>query len=451
MTAGRVFVTGLGVVSAVGPDTASFWDACLRGDTRVEPIPEHWALYYAAASRVWSPLPMAAVEGRFRRTDRLTLDRIVLLAIHAADEAVRSAGLAIESAAPGDERHRIGGIAPQRAAVYVGTGFGGAQAAFDNHLTHLLAPVRAALAQAPADAAAAPLLADLQRALAAHPRVHPFVICQSMPNACAAHLGIRFGFKGLNDTACFACASGTVAIGRAFHALRNGRHDVCIAGGVEHLDDHAGSVFMGFDRLRTLARPANPPGTENRPFDAARSGFLFSEGGAGFLVLESERHAARRGARPIAEIVGFGATSDATSIVAIAEDDNTLDAMLAATLDDAGVAAECIGYVNAHGTATPLNDALEAAFIARALPHRPVVNSTKAILGHTIGACGALEATVAVLSLRDQRVHGMPNLAEPVGDLDYARTAREVSIEYALSQNFGFGGHNAALLFKRLP
>ncbi|MGE3876509.1 MAG: beta-ketoacyl synthase [Parvibaculaceae bacterium] len=444
----RVFVTGLGVVSTVGDSVEAFWDACQAGCTAVASIPAHWDTYYKATSRVWSPLPpLDFARYGIGRTDQLTIPIPAQLALAAAAQATAQAGLSerFPSSRASDDRD-----ASLQAGIFVGTGLGAAAAPFDNHYAHVMSGLREGLRRLADAAPDDEVYAERLAALKAGPRVNPLVICQTMPNAIAAHLAIRHGFRGVAETSCAACAAGTIAIGKAFRALRRGELDVALAGGAEHLGDRAGSVFMGFDRLQTLARPYRELGTENRPFDRHRSGFLFSEGGAAFAVLESERSVIMRDVKPLAEIVGYGETVDACSIAAIRADDNAIRTMIERALNDAGIPAADIDYVNAHGTATEMNDAIEADILAETFRSDVLVGSTKSILGHTIGAAGALEFVVTVLSLVRQRVHGCVNLDEPIADLNFCRRSEDARLTYALTHSFGFGGHNAGLILRRL-
>lgn len=445
----RVFVTGVGVVSAAGSTVEALWDACREGRSVVAPIPPHWDTYYPAASRVWSPLPEIDFSAfGIGRTEQLTVGKPALLAIVAADQALHHAGLSGRTAASAPIANAEPGL---RAGVFVGTGLGAAAAPFDNHYAHVMRGLRSALQQLHELAPDNELYAERLAALKATPRVNPLVICQTMPNATAAHLAIRYRFRGAADTSCAACASGTVAIGKAYKAVQRGEVDLALAGGVEHLYDRAGSVFMGFDRLQTLARPFRGLGTENRPFDRDRSGFLFSEGGAAFAVLESRNRIMMRGVRPLAEIIGYGETVDASSIAAIRADDNAIRLMISRALDDAAIGASEIDYVNAHGTSTRINDEIEAAILADLVGRHALVNSTKSILGHTLGAAGALEFVVTVLSLKQQCVHGSLNLEEPIADLNFCYETRRARLTHALTHNFGFGGHNAGLIVRCPP
>ncbi len=446
----RVFVTGLGIVSSAGCGVERFWSGCKAGANLVSEVPAHWSEYYRSTSRVWAPLPEPDYsQYGLGKTDLLTLGKPAALAIVAAQQALTVAGIAVNRQAGRYPVAQLESIAGPRAGVFIGTGLGAAQAPFNNYYAHLLGGLKAHLESAVANEASLSLLSELRAGLREHPRVNPLVICQTMPNAIAASLAIRFGIQGPSDTVCAACASGTIAIGKAFHAIRHGTLEFALTGGAEHLADRAGGVFMGFDRLQTLAKPLRGIGTENRPFDRERSGFLFSEGGAAIAVLESEMSVRRRGVQPIAEVIGFAETTDAYSMAAIKDGANEIGTMIDLALGDAGVPAHLIDYVNAHGTSTEVNDAVEARIIEQKFRPTTKVNSTKSILGHSIGAAGAFEFAVTALSLRDQELHLSKNLDEPIADLDFCRETGPASLEHAFTQSFGFGGHNAGLVLRR--
>ena len=439
----RVVVTGTGALSSFGSGSEALWRACLAGEDPSAPVPASWSTYYRATSRTWAPLPPMNFSAMgFSRADVLTMSMPALLCAAASDEAMREAGAT--------DLFRAAGPGALRAGVFVGTGFSGAKAPFDNYRAHLFGGMKSRFEQLLQDFPDDADLTEHVAALKAHARVNPLVICQTMPNAPSATVGIRFGLKGPNDTVCYACASGTVAIGRAYQAIKRGELNFAIAGGVEHLRDNAGGVFMGFDRLQTLAKPGAEQGAENRPFDRARTGFLFSEGGAGMLVLESASFARARGAAALAEVRGFALTSDAVSMVSISEDNNSICAMWDRLLEDARLAPTDIGYLNAHGTATEINDQVESALIERYFGVGPKINNTKSILGHTLGASGALEAIVTIKSLREQRVHVSRNLDHPIRELDFCKVSAAHPFDFALSESFGFGGHNAGLIFARV-
>jgi 3-oxoacyl-[acyl-carrier-protein] synthase II len=447
----RVYVTGLGVVSTVGCDAKQFWQRLQTGSAHVEATPGHWRNFYSASSQIWSPLPDPQfADYGLSRTDRLLLSKAAQIGLVAATQAAASAKWepSAVGASQGVGSPQVSG--KKRAGVFVGTGLGGAPAPFDNYGAHLLGGFRqqlqARVEADPEDATAAALLSGLE----GHPRVNPMVICQTMPNALAAQIAIRFGVQEHVETTCAACASGTIAIGKAFRAIQRGELDVALAGGIEHLGDRAGGVFMGFDRLNTLAKPFREMGSENRPFDAERRGFLFSEGGAGIAFLESEASLHTRGGEPLAEVLGFAETNDAYSIAAISDEQNAIEPMFRQVLLDAGLKAGDIDYINAHGTGTQINDRVEGRILERMFGRRPWVNSTKSILGHTIGASGALEFVVAVLSLQHQAVHPCLNLEDPIVDLNFTLQGGAAPIQTVLTHSFGFGGHNAALVLARV-
>ena len=240
-----------------------------------------------------------------------------------------------------------------------------------------------------------------------------------------------------------------MAIGRAFRAIRDGECDAALAGGSDYLGDAWGATFRAFDAVGALAHGELPPGRLNRPFDVRRSGFLFSEGGCGVLVLEELGAALARGAPRLAELRGYGEASDAHDLMAVDPAGTQVRRAIASCLADAGVDAGDVDYVNAHGTGTPGNDGVEAAAIAAVLGKRALVSSTKSLLGHSLAASGALEAVVTVLSLRDQVVHGSLNLEEPVADLRFATALTRARLRHAVSQSFAFGGHDAVVAFAR--
>jgi 3-oxoacyl-[acyl-carrier-protein] synthase II len=449
LTRRRVVVTGLGVVSALGNSIGEFWAGCLEGRTCVEAIPAHWSEYYTSKSRIWSPLRLPDYsEYGLKRADLLRYDAVVLNAVVAAEDALTDAGFEKHVADNRARTYRINGVNADRIGVFIGTGLGCISSAFNNYVPHLLGKAADALF---ARSEHSPNHIDeLKQNLASFPRVSPFASVQSMANAIAAQLSLRYGTRGAAETLVYACAAGTVAIGRALRAIQHGEIDMAIVGGSEYYGDHAGGVFMAFDRLQTLAGSAEQPDRANRPFDENRSGFLFSQGGSGIIVLESEEHARARGAKCHAVIRGMSITSDANSLAAISEENNAIELMFNNLFRDSGLTANDIQYVNAHGTSTLQNDPIEAGILKRVFPSRPLVNSTKGLLGHTIGASGAIEFIVTILSMRDQRVHGSRNLDDPVVDLNYPRGARAAAIEFASTHSFGFGGHNAGLVLERL-
>ena len=435
----RVVITGAGVVSALGQDLETFWDGCLSARSVVEPIPPHWSGYFQPGSPVWSPLALPDFRARgLSRVETMQHDQVALLAAVAADEALERARLARTVIDRRQNTASIEGVADGQGGVFLGTGIGGASTMLGMHANQMLSE--------PAKRAKD----DSHFASFDYPaRFNPFAVSMSMPNAPAAYLGIKFSLDGENDTACAACASGTVSIGRAFRAIREGRIAFALAGGSEYLDDYYGGIFRGFDAAKTLARGELAHGLLNRPFDEQRGGFLFSQGGAAMVTMECEARARARNAPVLAEVVGFAESFDSFSMMSLEPSGRHIEAMLNRAVADAGIGLDDVDYVNTHGTGTELNDATEAEIIGRTLGNRPAIVATKSLLGHTSGASGAFETVVSALTLAQQRTHGCKNLDTPIARLNFVREAGPVAATYALSQSFAFGGHNAALVLRR--
>lgn len=432
-------LTGAGAITSLGTDVDLFWRRCLEGETVIEEIPEAWARHSPLRSRVWSPLGAWERETPLMtRIEKKQLDPASRIALLAAEEALRRAGLALESADPRRNAWRIAGVDGDRAGVFLGTGVGGLHSCLESSRFIVLDQPRRALQELAGTEA---VLADL-----AIPRAfNPFSVAMTMPNASAAALSIKLGLHGPCRTFAGACASGTVALGQAFRAIRQGECDLALAGGVEFLSDPFGCAFRGFDAVGALAAGPLPPDRINRPFDRERCGFLFSEGGGAVLVLEDLEEARRRAADVLAEIVGYGETADAHHLMAMAPEGRQIRRALDLCLADAGLAPADVGYVNAHGTGTPANDEVEARVLSELFPPETRVNSTKSLLGHTLGASGAIEALVAALTLRDGVTHPSRNLTDPEVPLAFVRAAEPVAARYAVSESFAFGGQNAVL------
>lgn len=451
----RVAVTGLGIVDSIGNDVEGFWRSCLAGATRVEPIPEAWLAYSPFTSRLWSPLAEPDYEAYgIGRIERLQNDRAALIALVAAFQALAAAGIAREVRDEKRNTFALPGVEPERAGISLGTGIGGVSSLLGNFLHHALTRPKESLRQVrdrlgATEAEARELLADCERRLQAPARDNPFAVAMAMPNTAASALSVKLSLVGPHHTHCAACASGTVAIGQGFRAIASGEMDLVLAGGVELLDDPYGSIFHSFDLARTLVRGEDPE-RANRPFDRDRSGFLFSQGGGAVLILEELERARERGAPLLAEIAGFAETSDAHNLMVMEEGGRQIARAIANALKDADLGPEEIDYVNTHGTGTLANDEAEAAVLGRIFGSRPLVNSTKSLLGHTIGASGALEAVVTVLSLQHQTTHACRNLEDPIADLNFVRRVEPHLLRAALSQSFAFGGHNAAVVLRAI-
>ncbi|MCA9987028.1 MAG: beta-ketoacyl-ACP synthase II [Anaerolineales bacterium] len=404
----RVVVTGVGCITPVGHNADETWTALKAGQTGFGPFTlvkkgEHSS---GGVCEVKSFDPTQFLD----RRDARRRDRFEQMATIAANEAMRQANLPITD----ENREHIG--------IFAGTGVGGINTLVDQEHT---------------------LVNDGPR------RLSPFAITMIMPNGAAGMLAIDYGIQGPSTTITTACASGNDAIGYAFKALRQGELVAALTGGTEATI--TGVALGGFERANaTSTRESETP----RPFDKERDGLIMGEG-AGFLVLETLEHALARGAHILAEIVGYGQTTDAYHITAPAEGGRGAARAMQLALYDAGMEPRDIGYINAHGTGTHLNDkteteAIKAVFgeVAYSIP----VSSTKSMTGHIMGATGAIESVIATYVLRDQIVPPTINykVADPECDLDYVpNVARATPVEAVMNNAFGFGGHNGVLIFKR--
>jgi len=411
MSKRRVVVTGLGVVSPVGNTVAQAWDNVLRGVSGVGPITKFDASVL--------PTRIAAEVKGFNSADWMhpketrRSDLFIHYGLAATKMALEDAGITIDKSSP--ESERIG--------VNVGSGIGGLPMIEDN--------IRDMIAKGPR-------------------RISPFFVPGSIINMVAGMISIQFGAKGPNVSMVSACTTSTHCVGEAGRMIEYGDADVMIAGGAEACVNLSG--VGGFCSCKALSERNDDPATASRPFDLDRDGFVLGEG-AGILILEELEHAKARGARIYAELGGLGMSADANHITA-PDLDGPRRAMLAC-LRNAGANASDIQYINAHGTSTPLGDANETTAIKAALgdhAYKVAVNSTKSMHGHLLGGAGALEAVITTLAVYNQISPPTINIVtpDPACDLDYVpNTAREMKIELALSNSFGFGGTNGTLAFRR--
>ncbi|WP_075779586.1 beta-ketoacyl-[acyl-carrier-protein] synthase family protein [Streptomyces acidiscabies] len=431
-------ITGIGLFTPAGDGTDATWERVLKGLSAATLTQVDGREYLTCPAPPFAPERLGAA--RFRRRDRSAQ-----FAHLAVVEAVRDAGLSAASghiavrgaglsAAPGHIAIPDAGLSaapshtalqtpeftldPDRTAVLVGTG-AGCVTAYDSH--------HETLRTAGAD------------------RVSPFAVPSSLPNSIAAQLSITLGAGGPSTTVNTACASGASALGLAADLLRLGRCDTAVVVGAEAI--LTPFHLAGFDRIGALSHRCEDPAAASRPFDAGRDGFVAAEG-AGALVLERVDHAAARGARVHARLLGHGSSSDAHNAVRPRADGHGIATAVRAALTDAGITAADIGYVNAHATGTPLGDTVEAQALARLLPHRPPVSSTKGVTGHLFGAAGTVEAALTALALGHGLLPPNTNLDRPSPDidLDLPTAPRPHTARAALSVSAGFGGHNAVLV-----
>jgi 3-oxoacyl-[acyl-carrier-protein] synthase II len=407
----RVVVTGVGLVTAVGLGTEESWSAILAGQSGVDTISRFDLKDYSCtiAAEVKGFDPLRWVE----KKELKKMGLFIQFALAAADFAVSHSGLEITDA-----------ISDQT-GVCIGSGIGGFDVIEREHTALMQGGPR---------------------------RISPFFIPASIVNLAAGHVSIRYNAKGPNSATCTACSSSAHAIGDAFKIIQRGAADVMISGGSEAAITPMG--VGGFASMRALSTRNHEPTRASRPFDKERDGFVIGEG-AGILVLEELEFAKKRGANILAEIVGYGMSSDAFHITQPSEDAAGAFRAMKATLQDAQVAPEQVNYINAHGTSTPFNDRLETMAIKRLFgdhARKMAISSTKSMTGHLLGGAGGVEAGFSVLALRDQILPPTINLEnpDPDCDLDYVpNKPREASADYVLSNSFGFGGTNAALMFRR--
>ena len=407
----RVVVTGVGLVSPLGVGTAATWEALCEGRSGIGPITKFDASDYAAriAGEVHGFDPLAFVA----RKDVKKMDVFIQYAIAAADFARADAGLEVTPE-----------LAP-RTGVYIASGIGGFSTIEREH----------------------------QALLKGGPRkISPFFIPAAIINLAAGQVSIRLGAKGPNSATCTACSASAHAVGDAYETIRRGDADVMVAGGSEAAITPMG--VGGFAAMRALSTRNDEPARACRPFDRERDGFIIGEG-AGVVILEERDRALARGVPVYAELVGYGMSADAHHVTAPAEDGDGAFRVMRAAVDQAGIAPAQVDYINAHGTSTPFNDRIETLAIKRCFGEHArdlAVSSTKSMTGHLLGAAGGVEAGIAALAMREQILPPTINLEnpDPDCDLDYVPNVRRpVSMEYALSNSFGFGGTNASLLFRR--
>jgi len=419
----RVVVTGLGIVTSLSCQVEDLWQRLVAGESGVHPLrildTQPFKVKFGGDVYDWEPerWPAAFLEkpdGFTEKKEIKRLDRFSQFGMVAAWQAVVDSGLDFSK----EDRFKCG--------VIPGSGIGG---------LHEIEEGCAKLLQKGPD------------------RVSPFVVPKMMLNAAGGNISIRYGLRGINYTVATACASANNAIGDALQSIQHGACDVVITGGTESAITQMG--LAGFQNMKALSTRNDDPPRASRPFDSERDGFVLSEG-AGLLVLEEYEHAKARGAKIYCELLGFGASADAGHITAPDEQGTGAGRAMSDALKDAKLNAADIGYINAHGTSTPLGDKAETQAIKRVFgDHAKKVNisSTKSQLGHTLGASGGIEIVVTIKALIEAVIPPTINLThpDPDCDLDYTpNMAKQRRFDYAMSNSFGFGGHNASVVVGRL-
>ncbi|MDA8340210.1 MAG: beta-ketoacyl-ACP synthase II [Nitrospiraceae bacterium] len=407
----RVVVTGLGIVTPLGIGVEASWQSALEGRSGIVPITQFDASQFPVriAGEVKGFDPAPYIEAK----EIKKMDRFIHFAMAAATMAVEDSGLKIT-----DEN-------AERVGVIIGAGMGGLPAIEHYHKIYLEKGYR---------------------------RISPFFIPMLIINLASGNVSIKFGAKGPNSAAVTACATGSHSIGDAFRIIQRGDADAMIAGGTESVITPLG--IGGFAVMKALSTRNDEPEKASRPFDSERDGFVMGEG-AGVIILESLDSAINRGAKIYGEIIGYGMSSDAYHITTPAPEGEGAARCMKASLKDAEIEPNKVNYINAHGTSTKYGDELETAAIKTVFgghAYKLCVSSTKSMTGHLLGAAGGVEAVFSILSIYNNMVPPTINLEnpDPECDLDYApNKAKQMDVEYAMSNSFGFGGTNACLLFKK--
>lgn len=406
----RVVITGMSAITSLGSDLDTFWNNLMEGVSGVSPIESFDVSEYptriAAEIKDWNP------EIYIDRKEARRMDRYVQFAVAAASLALKDANLSVREDTD-----------PERVGVYIGSGIGGLGTFEDQY--------RTLLEKGPK-------------------RVSPFFIPMMIANMASGQVSILTGAQGPNSTTVTACATGTHTIGDSFRLLQNGEADVMLCGGAEATIRPTG--LAGFCSMRAMSTRNGEPKRASRPFDVGRDGFVMGEG-AGVLVLETLEHAKKRGARIYGEVIGYGMSGDAHHMTD--PDPNGAARCMKKAMNDAGISPEDVDYINAHGTSTPVGDISETTAVKMTFGEHAkklAVSSTKSMTGHLLGAAGGVEAVICALALSRGKLPPTINLEDqdPECDLDYVpNVPRETNAKVALSNSFGFGGHNATIILRK--
>ncbi|WP_127585761.1 beta-ketoacyl-ACP synthase II [Paenibacillus koleovorans] len=406
----RVVITGMGVMTSLGHELDTFWNNLMAGKSGVSLVEAFDVSDYP--TRIAAEIKDFNPENYMDRKEARKMDRFVQFAVAASHSALKDANLNIET-----------DMDPERAGVYIGSGIGGLGTWEDQH--------NVLLEKGPK-------------------RVSPFFIPMMIANMASGQVSMQTGAKGPNSTAVTACATGTHSIGDSYKLIQRGDAEVMICGGAEATIRPTG--MAGFCALRAMSTRNEEPDKASRPFDTGRDGFVMGEG-SGILILEELEHARTRGARIYGEVIGYGMSGDAYHMTD--PDPAGAARCMAKALKDAGIAPEEVDYINAHGTSTPVGDRSETTAIKSAFgdhAYKLAVSSTKSMTGHLLGAAGGVEAVISGLTLTYGRIAPTINLVDqdPECDLDYVpNVAREANVKIAMSNSFGFGGHNATIILKK--
>jgi 3-oxoacyl-[acyl-carrier-protein] synthase II len=409
----RVLITGIGIISPVGNSISDFWQALVSGKSGIDYIKNFDTTGFDTTFA--AEVKDLDVTNHLDRKEARRMDKFCQYAVIASQHAVDDSGLKLDQ----EDKERIG--------VIIGSGIGGMETFEREYRNYFDKGPK---------------------------KISPFFIPMMIPDIAPGHISIRFGLKGPNYSTISACASSSHAIGNAFRAIQTGEVDVMVTGGSEATVTPMG--VGGFNAMKALSTRNHEPQKASRPFDAERDGFVIGEG-AGILVLESETHALNRGAKIYGEIVGAGFTADAFHITAPAPDGEGAKRAMENALRDAHISIEEVDYINAHGTSTLFNDKIETLAIKNVFGDRAYkipISSTKSMIGHLLGASGSLELIATILTIRSNKIHPTINyeVPDPECDLNYTpNKSIDKTVDIAISNSFGFGGHNVCLIAKKYP
>ncbi len=419
----RAVITGLGPITSIGIGKEDFIKNIYVSKSYIKKIPKDFEITYKFKSRYYIPLPEFELSayGIFTKYENIMRmeDKIALLGTNLA---LKDAEFNIKEE---NKYFTVENIS--NSSVVLGIGFASIQTGFNSYFANIIENNK-----------------EIPHALRnSKIRYNRMIVPMMMTNSVASWVSIMYGLKGTSYTVSASCASGTYAIGEAYRRIKSGLDNIVITGGIECLHDEFGSIMRGFDMLGVLSDSEDGL---SYPFSKSKNGFVFAEGGGCILLIEELEHALRRKAHIYAEIVNFQSNSDAYNIIQIEPSGTQIKKILKELKKD-----KKIDYLNSHGTGTSVNDKVEASAIKEVFGHKkeqPYINSTKGILGHTIGASGAIEAAVTVLSIDLSKIHGNV-INDPIDDINIVENSAEVNIHNAISTSYGFGGHNAGILFKK--
>jgi len=442
-----VYITGIGSMTSFGQNTDELWKGLLAGVAAVKSIPDQWKKYAESSSQIYAPFTfdLDAHPCPISKVEILQHDPSALIAILSAHEALTHAGLSMEIKNLRSNRISIEGVDSSKMGVVAGTSIGGLSTTWENSYQYLNAKFMKELEHLD--------YKDLREKVNNYfpykqKRLNNFYVPRSMPNSVSDMVAMKFSASAFSETHCYACASGTTAIGKAYQHIASGAADIIIAIGSDYLALPVGVIHKGFDLAEALTKDSIDD--LHGPFDRKRTGFTYSEGGAGAVILESKKHLEKRKGKALAELSAYVQNFECYSMLAMEPSGKHLKQLHDRLLDQASCIPADVDYISAHGTGTHLNDKMEANVISSMYPRTTLVNSTKSMLGHTIGAAGAIECVATVKQMMESIVHPNANLVDPLDGITLPTEKTHKEINIAVSTSYAFGGHNAAILLKKV-